>query len=70
MTSNRSCGWVILETAARKAAAAVEPFAEDTGGCQLDIPEQMRILQRCRTNAEGFSRRIGCSIIDGKQRTR
>ena len=31
MTSSRSCGSVIPETAARKAAAAVEPFAVDTG---------------------------------------
>ena len=39
MTSSRSCGSVIPETAARKAAAAVEPFAVDTGGGagQLDI---------------------------------
>ena len=39
MTSSRSCGSMIPETAARKAAAAVEPFAVDTGGGagQLDI---------------------------------
>ena len=39
MTSSRSCGSLIPETAARKAAAAVEPFAVDTGGGagQLDI---------------------------------
>ena len=39
MTSSRSCGSVIPETADRKAAAAVEPFAVDTGGGagQLDI---------------------------------
>ena len=54
MTSSRSCGSVIPETAARKAAAAVEPFAVDTGGGagQLDIvvePDDIACARRANT---------------------
>jgi len=57
MTSSRSCGSVIPETADRKAAAAVEPFAVDTGGGagQLDIevePDDIACARRAPTGGE------------------
>ena len=62
MTSSRSCGSVIPETAARKAAAAVEPFAVDTGGGagQLDIVVEPDDIVPESRDARQQAAKLGC----------